>query len=84
MSGYYLIVLTLSSPCSKTTLAVSSIEFCQCKFDECNVRKGLGGDSGHAVMIPLLSVGIYNAPDHKLRFFTQREAQFVTVVGIKS
>jgi hypothetical protein len=40
----------------KTNLAVSSIEFCQCKFDERDIRERLGGGSGHRVMIPLVSM----------------------------
>lgn len=35
---------------SKTNLAVSSIEFCQCTFDEREIEIRLG--SGHGVMIP--------------------------------
>ena len=37
----------------KTTLAVRSIEFCQCTSDEGVMRAGLGADSGHRAMIPL-------------------------------
>ena len=39
----------------KTSLAVSSIEFCQCKFDEGDIREGLSGGCGHIFMIPLSS-----------------------------
>lgn len=37
----------------KTKLAVSSIESCQCKFDEGNIRRGLGACSSHVFIIPL-------------------------------
>jgi hypothetical protein len=37
-----------------TNLAVSSTEFCQCLFDERNIREGLSGGCGHKGMIPLL------------------------------
>ena len=40
---------------AKTSLAVSSMEYCGCLFDERNVSKGLGGGGGHEAMIPLLS-----------------------------
>ena len=36
-----------------TNLAVSSILFCQCKFDECDIGMADGGGCGHIVMIPL-------------------------------
>jgi hypothetical protein len=39
----------------KVNLAVCSTEFCQCSIDEVDIRKGLGGGSGHEVMIPLSS-----------------------------
>ena len=39
---------------SRITLAVSSTEFCQCKFDEGDIREGLGGGCGYAAMISLL------------------------------
>lgn len=37
---------------AKTSLAVSSIEFCQAIFDEGDVREGLRGGRGHGAMIP--------------------------------
>jgi hypothetical protein len=37
----------------KTSLVVSSTEFCQCKFDEGDIREALSSSSGHGVMIPL-------------------------------
>jgi hypothetical protein len=40
----------------KTNLAVSSTEFCRCKFDEGNFREGLGGSGGHIFMMPLSSL----------------------------
>jgi hypothetical protein len=36
----------------KTSLAVNSIECCQCKYNECNIGQGLSGGGGHGVMIP--------------------------------
>jgi hypothetical protein len=39
---------------AKTSLAVSSIECCQCKYCERDIRIRLGGGCGHRVMIPLL------------------------------
>ena len=33
-----------------TTLAVSSIEFCQCTFDEGKIGIRLGGGGGHGAM----------------------------------
>jgi hypothetical protein len=38
----------------KTSLAFSSIEFCQAIFDERDIGISLGGGSGHGVMIPSL------------------------------
>ena len=38
----------------KQALRFSSIEFCQCKFDERNTGRGLGGSSSHMMMNPLL------------------------------
>jgi hypothetical protein len=32
-------------PCPNTSHMVSSTEFCQCKFDESDIREGLRGDS---------------------------------------
>jgi hypothetical protein len=32
---------------ARTNLAVSSIEFYQCTFDERDIRRGVGGGSGH-------------------------------------
>ena len=45
--------------------AVSSIEYCCCLLSESYIGEGLGGASGHTVMIPLLS-----AKD-KLRLLTE-------------
>jgi len=36
----------------KTTLAVSSMEYCCCLLNEGDVWRGFGGDSSHDVMIP--------------------------------
>jgi hypothetical protein len=42
-------------PCPKTTRAVSSTEFCQCKFDEGNIWMRLGGGGDYiATILPLL------------------------------
>jgi hypothetical protein len=38
---------------AKTNLAVSSIEYCQCTFDERDIRIRYGSCSGHDAMIPL-------------------------------
>jgi len=39
---------------TKTNLAVSSIEFCQCKYCESNIGLGLSSGGGHRAMIPLM------------------------------
>ena len=39
---------------AKTSLAVSSIEFCQAIFEERDVRETLEGGGGHGAMIPPL------------------------------
>jgi hypothetical protein len=38
--------------CPKTNLAVSSMEYCGCLFDERDIREALSGGCGHRVMIP--------------------------------
>jgi len=36
----------------KTNLAITSTEFCQCKFDERDIGRGLGSGCGHRARIP--------------------------------
>jgi hypothetical protein len=43
-------------PYAKTSLAVSSSEFCQCSFNESYIREGMGSGGGHKAMIPLHQV----------------------------
>ena len=51
-------VVTWENIVPNTYLAVASTGFCRCKFDERNIREGLGGGGGHSVMItPLGSEG---------------------------
>jgi hypothetical protein len=38
--------------CPKTSRAIISTEFCQCSFDEGDVREGMSGGGGHRAMIP--------------------------------
>jgi hypothetical protein len=40
---------------TKTSLAVTSTEFCQALFDESYIRRSLSGNCGHKAMIPSLS-----------------------------
>ncbi len=37
----------------QTNLAISSTEFCQCTFDECDIGATLRGGCSHNAMIPL-------------------------------
>jgi hypothetical protein len=39
--------------CLKIILAIRSTEFCQCTFDEGDIREALGGDGGHTWIILL-------------------------------